>query len=182
MENENSQQDSNQEQAEKLYKHVRELAEFKYDSEVRREDSLIQQSSNMQTAFSFSTAALFMIAPIVIEYRGNLSLIFFLVAFSSITASLLLSLAFASFAQKRYAHEAFPDIEEIEKEVSDNYQLLLTKAQQDKQWVSVIGKIQKSKSQNNNKRVTNIKWSMRFFSTALILSVFWFVVTICKIL
>ena len=114
MEYENNQQDSSLEQAEQLYKHVRELAEFKYDSELRREDSLIQQSSNMQTAFSFSTAALFMIAPIVIEYRGSLSVVFFLVAFSSITASLLLCLAFASFAQKRYAHEAFPDIEEIE--------------------------------------------------------------------
>lgn len=182
MDNENSQQDSNQEQAEKLYKHVRELAEFKYDSELRREDSLIQQSSNMQTAFSFSTAALFMIAPIVIEYRGSLSVVFFLVAFSSITASLLLSLAFASFAQKRYAHKAFPDIEVIEKEVSDNYQSFLCKAQQDKQWVSVIGEIQKSKSKNNDKRVIHIRWSMRFFFAALLLVVFWFVVAICKIL
>ena len=182
MENENNQQDSSLEQAEQLYKHVRELAQFKYDSELRREDSLIQQSSNMQTAFSFSTAALFMVAPIVVEYRGVLSLTFFLVAFSSITAALLLSLACASLAQKRYAHEAFPDVEVIEKEVSDNYQSFLSKAQQDKQWVSVIGKIQKSKSQNNNKRVLHIRWSMRFFSAALLLAVFWFVVAICKIL
>ncbi|WP_025434968.1 hypothetical protein [Peptoclostridium acidaminophilum] len=182
MQSDNKQQDSSLEQAEKLYAHVRELAQFKYDGELRREDSLIQQSSNMQTAFAFSTAALFMIAPIALEYRGNLSVHFFLAAFSSITAFLLLSLAFASLAQKRYAHEAFPDVEVIEKEISDNYQSFVTKAQQDKQWVNVIGKLQKSKSQINDKRVKHIMWSMKSFSAALILSVFWYVVTICKIL
>jgi len=99
LENQNSQQDI---QAEILYAHVKELSQMKYESELRREDSLIQQSSNMQTAFSFSTAALFMIAPITIEYRGHLSINFFLIVFASITASLLLSLLFASFAQKRH--------------------------------------------------------------------------------
>ena len=55
-----------------LYAFVKEYALLKLEDETKRYESLIQQASNMQTAFSFSTAALFMIAPIAVEYRGNM--------------------------------------------------------------------------------------------------------------
>ena len=82
-------------------KYLYEYSKIKLDSEQRREDSIIQQSNQMQVAFSFLIAAIFMIAPIVIEYRGSLSLIFFLVSLSSIVVALLLSLVFAMLAQSR---------------------------------------------------------------------------------
>ena len=41
------------------YQHIKELATLKYDAEEKREQNLIQQSSQMQTAFSFMTAAVF---------------------------------------------------------------------------------------------------------------------------
>ena len=63
--------DSQEEQAVSLYLHVQTLSKMTYEAELRREDSLIQQSSHMQTAFSFMTAALFMSAPILIENRGE---------------------------------------------------------------------------------------------------------------
>ena len=62
------------------YRHIKELALLKYDAEEKRELNLIQQSSQMQTAFSFMTAAVFMAVPICIEYRGILTLKFFLVS------------------------------------------------------------------------------------------------------
>ena len=34
--------------------HIKELALLKYEDELRREDSLINQASQMQTAFSFT--------------------------------------------------------------------------------------------------------------------------------
>ena len=49
--------------------HIKELALLKYEDELRREDSLINQASQMQTAFSFTSAALFMVAAIAVEYR-----------------------------------------------------------------------------------------------------------------
>lgn len=165
-------------QSEELYAYVREFAEVKLESEIKREDSLIQQSSTMQTAFSFTTAALFMIAPIVIEYSGNISLEFFLAAFSSITALLLLSLLFASLAQNRQLTTTFPDTEAFEKNVEDNYQSYLSQAQRDKSLAELIGKVQKNKSDINDKRVKRIKWSMRFFYSALALSVVWYVVAL----
>ena len=63
--------DSQEGQAVSLYLHVQTLSKMTYEAELRREDSLIQQSSHMQTAFSFMTAALFMSAPILIENRGE---------------------------------------------------------------------------------------------------------------
>ena len=63
--------------AAELYAFVKEYAQLKLEAETKRYESLIQQASNMQAAFSFSTAALFMVAAIVIEYRGKLSLTYF---------------------------------------------------------------------------------------------------------
>lgn len=70
---ENSQQTehipNDEEQLEKqaisLYRHVKEISTLKYESELRREDSLIQQFGHMQAAFSFMTAAIFMATPIM---------------------------------------------------------------------------------------------------------------------
>lgn len=59
------------------YQYIKELATLKYDAEEKREQNLIQQSSQMQTAFSFMTAAVFAATAICIEYRGKLTLNFF---------------------------------------------------------------------------------------------------------
>lgn len=165
-------------QSEELYAYVREFAEVKLESEIKREDSLVQQSSTMQSAFSFTTAALFMIAPMVVEYRGNLTLKFLLVVFSSITALLLLSLLFASLAQNRQLTTTFPDTDTFTKNVDDNYQSYLSQAQRDKALAELIGKVQKNKSELNDKRVKRIRWSMRFFYAALALSAVWFTIAI----
>ena len=39
------------------YQHIKELSQLKYEAEEKREQSLIQQASQMQTVFSFITAA-----------------------------------------------------------------------------------------------------------------------------
>ena len=74
------------------FHYIKELSLLKYDAEEKRELNLIQQSSQMQTAFSFMTAAVFMALPICIEYRGVLSLKFFLVSSSIISVFLIASL------------------------------------------------------------------------------------------
>lgn len=168
-------------QAAILYKHVRDMGEIKYENELRREDSLIQQSSHMQTAFSFMTAAIFMAVPIMIEHRGNLTLEFFLLSVSTIVACLLVSLVTASLAQRRVKKEALLDIEDIEKFVSDNWEKSLTDAQQLKQWVQVMGKVQKSLSTINESRVKLIRASMASFLISIGLIIFWYVIAIFKL-
>ena len=52
------------------YQYIKELATLKYDAEEKREQNLIQQSSQMQTAFSFMTAAVFAENRSISRYTG----------------------------------------------------------------------------------------------------------------
>ena len=80
------------------FHYIKELSLMKYDAEEKREQNLIQQSSQMQTAFSFMTAAVFMALPICIENRGVLSLHIYYFLFldcksnSSLTCSMALEI------------------------------------------------------------------------------------------
>ena len=66
-----------------LYSYIADFDKEIYANEERREDSLIQQATNMQTAFSFVSAAVFMVAQIAIDdnRRASLSLVFFFTVF-----------------------------------------------------------------------------------------------------
>ena len=161
-----------------LYAFVKEYALLKLDDETKRYESLIQQASNMQTAFAFSTAALFMIAPMAIENRGNMTLEYLLVVFSSITLFLMLSLLFASLAQSRGKLKSFADINTFEQFVEENYEDYLSKAQQGKAIVDQIGEVQLSASERNDKMASRIKKSMIFFYIAMGLSAGWFIVSL----
>lgn len=169
-------------QAIALFKHTKELSQLKYESELRREDSLIQQSSHMQTAFSFMTAAVFMAVSILIEHRGKLSLTFFFVSVSSIVLFLLVSLVSASLAQRRVKKHALMNIFDIENFVAENWQQTLQESQQLKQWVEVIGKVQQSLAEVNERRIVLIRISMGSFFVSIALILFWYVVAICKLL
>ena len=175
--------DELEEQAVDLYMYVKELGTLKYEAELRREDSLIQQSSHMQTAFSFMSAALFMAAPILIDNRGNqLSLNFFFAAFSSIVFFLLASLVAASLAQRRVLRRNFMSIPDIEAFVSSTYKQTLKRSAQLKQWVQVVGDVQVGLQKVNEKRVMLIRISMGSFLGSIGLIVFWYIVALIKML
>ena len=175
--------DELEEQAVNLYMYVKELGTLKYEAELRREDSLIQQSSHMQTAFSFMSAALFMAAPILIDNRGNqLSLNFFFAAFSSIVFFLLASLVAASLAQRRVLRPTFMSIPDIEALVSSTYKQTLKRSAQLKQWVQVVGDVQVGLQKVNEKRVMLIRISMGSFLGSIGLIVFWYIVALIKML
>lgn len=175
--------DELEEQAVDLYMYVKELGTLKYEAELRREDSLIQQSSHMQTAFSFMSAALFMAAPILIDNRSNqLSLNFFFAAFSSIVFFLLASLVAASLAQRRVLRRTFMSIPDIEAFVSSTYKQTLKRSAQLKQWVQVVGDVQVGLQKVNEKRVMLIRISMGSFLGSICLIVFWYIVALIKML
>lgn len=175
--------DELEEQAVDLYMYVKELGTLKYEAELRREDSLIQQSSHMQTAFSFMSAAPFMAAPILIDNRGNqLSLNFFFAAFSSIVFFLLASLVAASLAQRRVLRRTFMSIPDIEAFVSSTYKQTLKRSAQLKQWVQVVGDVQVGLQKVNEKRVMLIRISMGSFLGSIGLIVFWYIVALIKML
>lgn len=162
------------------FQYLNEYAKFRYENELRREDSIIQQASQMQTTFSFVTAAMFMVAPIVIEYSRKLSLTFFLIVFSSITIALLFSLLFATLAQNRETSKNFADVSNFIKYVEDNENDFETENQRLKHIIDTYGYIQKDKAIINDKRVKLIRISMWMFYVALGLCAFWFIIAICK--
>jgi hypothetical protein len=160
--------------------HIKELALLKYEDELRREDSLINQASQMQTAFSFTSAALFMVAAIALEYREPWSYDFLLTVFSTITIALVVSLVLATLAQKRYERQDFPHIEVLKEFVVENYEDSLSEAQRNIQWIDMVGKVEKDLSRVNDNKVVLIRWSMRWFYIALTLMLIWFLVAIVK--
>lgn len=162
-----------------LYPHIKELAQVKYNDELRREDSLIQQSGRMQTAFSFITVVLCMVVPILLEHRGPLSIKFFFIAFSLIFFCLLISLVFASIAQWRWKRTALSSILEIEEFLKKNYESVSTNAQRCKQYVTYLAEAEKSKTCLNDRRVNLIMISMyTFFFSIFLIFIFYAIGTL----
>lgn len=158
------------------FHYIKELSLMKYEAEEKREQNLIQQSSQMQTAFSFMTAAVFMALPICIEYRGVLSLKFFLVSTSIISVFLVASLILASIAQWRWKLESLPDISVIKDAILNNedWESLCIEHVQLAQFVDLISKVQEHKAHLNDRRVKLIMASMIcfFLSVASIITAF----------
>ncbi len=152
------------------YRYIKELADEKFASEERRETTLIQHSSQMQTAFSFITGAVFMAAPICIDNRGSMPLLFYLVSLSAIIACILLSLILASIAQWRWKTETFPDIDMIRNSVveSEDWEKLTEEQYQLIQHVDLLAKVQKAKARLNDRRVKLIMGSMVFFWISIV--------------
>lgn len=166
------------------YRHIKELAQLKYEAEEKREQNLIQQSSQMQTAFSFMTAAVFMAVPICVEYRGVIELKFFLASVSSIITFLFFSLIFASVAQWRWKTETLPDIDVIKSSVIDSpeWEKSLIEHHRINQWVSLVGIVQQNKATLNTRRVYLIMASMVCFYISIASIVISFIVAIIKLL
>lgn len=142
---------------------IHELSKFKYEEENAREQSLIRQSSQMQTVFSFITAALYMLLPVIIDHRGRISLTFIFIWVSIITLFLIISLVTASLSQWRYKIVAFPNTDVIREKVGENFDQFLTREQQLTDYNNLIIAAQKSKYEKNNTRVIFITISMVSF-------------------
>lgn len=166
------------------FKYIKELSNLKYETEEKREQSLIQQSSQMQATFSFLTAAIFMVIPVCIENRGTLSLGFFLLALSVIMIFLTASLVLASLAQWRWKTQTFPDVEEIKRSVleSSDWKKLTIEYYQINQWIDLVAKIQKEKARLNNKRVKLIMASMICLYCSIASIFLSFIIAIAKLI
>ena len=164
------------------YGYMAEFARIIYENEERREDSLIQQASNMQTAFSFVIAAVFMVATIVVDNRGVLSREYLLLVFSCITATLIFSLFSATMAQNRTKRDDFPKVNTIKQKITDEYENFQTPAQRSKYLVDTYEKMHISYAATNDNRRRWVVVSMWSFYVSLAQCIFWFIVSLCKIL
>ena len=173
---------NNEELQNDCYEYIAAFSKEIYENESRRKDAIIRQASNTQTTFSFMSAAVLMAAPVVVEYRGVLSLTFLLIAFSSILLALLLSLLFATIAQQGRKRTDYPSVKEFKEKVENDFSQFLTPAQRSKYLSDTYQSIHASFEQDNETRVGWINRAHITFYCALGLCVFWFTAAIIKII
>lgn len=145
------------------------------------EKAVIEQACRMQTAFSFITASLFMLLPVVFEHRGPLTENFIFISFSVITLFLILSLVAATCAQNRRKVEDFPNIDKLLLHFKDNYRLFETTEARQKYYIETISVIQESYHSRTEWRGKWLQWSMYLFYTSIISCLVVFVIALCKI-
>lgn len=164
--------------------YIKELTELKYDSELMRERGLIEQSSQMQAAFSFVTAALVMALPPCLEYRGIIPLKFFFISVSFILLFLICSLIFASLAQWRWKKSAFADIPELKNAVLNDpkWKQYAKSSYRCSQWTDMVAKVQSELAKLNDKRSKLIMASMISFYVSIVAILILYIVAVCILL
>ena len=179
--NEKLQEVDNNSEATLLY--LAEMCKDIYNTEVERESSILQQASNMQSAFSFVTAGLFVIAQIVSDHRGGrLTPFWVLIGFGIITLLLMLSLVSATIAQRRYPKNGPPTIELLLEEINKNNSVVNMQYARTRHKFTIkqFGAYHYSLKKVNDKRIFWIKVSMFLFYLALGSSLLVTIILSCK--
>ena len=155
-----------------------ELSKMVYQIEEKREESFTLQASRMQSAFSFVIAAIAMlISPIISDNNGSLPFVEIYAMFASIIALLLLSLLFATIAQRRRKRNLLIDPEKLEQEISSKWHSEFDgKAVRAKTLGKMLLKMVPDYRKNNDRICNWLLWSRVCFYFAMIVSIVWFVV------
>ncbi|WP_444641142.1 hypothetical protein ACRQU7_12165 [Caproiciproducens sp. R1] len=157
------------------------LLQQKYNEELSREQSLLTQAAQMQTAFSVITAALFMLLPILIDNRGTLDLTFIFIFVSIITLFLLVSFVLALLAQWRFKIRTLSG-SDIQNNIIDSINELLSEEKIIVYKTNLLKKLQTDRFKANEKRVFYITISMIAFYLSIFLCLIFFVTSIVILL
>lgn len=104
-----------------VLKFAEQVTHNKYQRELEVESGIIAQAGQMQAAFSFVTAAIFMVAPVACEYRGEkISLNLILMIFTVISVAMVCSLVFATLAHQRRKHNEEEDAGNLNNYILEN--------------------------------------------------------------
>lgn len=161
---------NNENFVQECYEYMADWALTILENEERREDSLLQQASNMQTVFSFMIAAVFLVAQIMIELNFYQTKII-VVAFSFICTPLFLSLLTATMAQNRKKREDFPSITVLKEKIIKEYEYFATAEQRNKYKLDTYAVIHDSYIKVTEYRRKCVVWSMGFFYVTLFICV-----------
>ncbi len=176
------QEEENDKMVKDCYRYMLDFSKIIFENEIKREESIINQAGRMQSAFSFITLSVLAAVPVIIKYRGLLSLNFLFFAFSSIVISIIISLIFATVAQDRKKRSDFPTISMIRQLIEEEYENFDSFAKRDKYLVKTYEKIHNDYVKVNEKRIMYIKLSTYSFYVAVALIFFWTVISLSKIL
>lgn len=140
-----------------------EYAKLAYEQEEKREDSLINQATQMTTYFSFVSVLILMIIPIII-FEGTLIPPKYTATVSVITLALLFaSMILAVIAQWRFKYQSLSAPLKMFEHIIDNKDYFKTQEQRNKSFVQSLNTTWTSKNKNNDKRAKLIRASMIIF-------------------
>lgn len=144
-----------------------EYAKLTCEQEEKRENSLINQATQMTTYFSFVSVLVLMIIPIIItkeEYIPNN----YIIIISIITLlALFVSMVFAVIAQWRFKYKALSSPMTMFDHIIENRDYFQTKEQRNKSFIQSLESFWSSKRKNNDVRASLIKISMSIFFGAI---------------
>ena len=172
----------NGEEGKTILEHVESISKVIYQSEIDRENSILQQASNMQAAFSFVTAGLFVIAEIVCDHKGSHTPYWVIILpFIIMTCFLLMCLINATKAQERFTKEnGFPSIKETVCHTTKNIKQLKNEKTRLHMIIREYSDNYDSLNKVNEERIGYIKKSMKWFYWAVFssfLSAVWMILT-----
>lgn len=157
---------ADQEKAKIGYQFLLGFSKQIFESEERRESTVIEQAGRMQQAFSFVSVAILAILPLLLTWT-KLSQTFVLIISSIALLGLCVCLLFATLAQWRYKREDYPTISSLHNKMMSEFASFETEAQCNKYYVEVLGKIQESLSRRTDRRIRLLKISMLVFILSL---------------
>lgn len=143
-------------------RNVCEFGKFSFELEEKREQSILNQSGHMLTAFSLFSAAILMALPLVAEYTSipdGQAFCLSVVVLVPLVASLLLAIV----AQWRFKYQTMINAKEFENAIFRSKDSYKGQSDYDWQWVHQLTAVQDSKRLNNDKRVKLVKASMICF-------------------
>lgn len=152
-----------------ITENVLELSKLSYEAEEQREQSLINQSSQMATAFSVISAVILMLFPIITDTYLDMPLRSLTIMGAIIMGLLILSLGTALLVQWRFQYQALPSPQKILEHELQNANHFNTPEQRNKAFVETLDARWKSKREINDLRALLIRISMVLFFVALIL-------------
>ena len=146
-----------------LTENAYEYARLAYEQEEKREDSLINQATQMTTYFSFVSVLILMIVPIIIV-DGTIIPVKYTAIISVITLVLLFtSMILAVIVQWRYKYQSLSSPLTMFNHIINNKEYFKTPEQRNKSFVQSLETTWASKRKINDKRATLLKASMTIF-------------------
>ena len=146
-----------------LTENAYEYARLAYEQEEKREDSLINQATQMTTYFSFVSVLILMIIPIIIA-DGTIIPVKYTATISVITLVLLfISMILAVIVQWRYKYQSLSSPLTMFDHIINNKEYFKTPEQRNKSFVQSLETTWSSKRKINNKRADLLKASMVIF-------------------
>jgi hypothetical protein len=153
---------TDKELADLMMSNIIQFGRYSLELEEKREQSLINQSSQMITAFSVFSVAIFTLLPVIVPLNVISNAKLFLCV-GAVTFLLVTSLVLALIVQWRYKYVTMKDVDEFFDCVYKEQQNYTSQHQFDSQWQVQISQIHKSKKKINDKRASFIKASMVVF-------------------